>query len=196
MSCTLRSDVDQDITLIERSGIDSINTDASVSPSPLGQIARMLRLKSGVNTEITIGLGDLRPVSVPPNNLAIGKPVVASSVADDSPAANAVDGDANTRWSSAYSDNEWIYVDLGSVKHLTGVKLSWEAAFGKSYKIQVSNDASSWTDVYSTTSGVGGVEQISFVASGRYVRMLGVQRATTYGYSLWEFEVYGGVAKI
>lgn len=196
VSCTLRSVVDQDITLIERSGIDAINTDAPVSPSPLGQIARVLRLKSGVNTEITIGLGDLRPVSVPPDNLALGKPVVASSVADDSPAANAVDGDVNTRWSSAYSDNEWIYVDLGSVKHLTGVKLSWEAAFGKSYKIQVSNDASSWTDVYSTTSSVGGIEQISFVASGRYVRMLGVQRATTYGYSLWEFEVYGGAAKI
>lgn len=195
VNCTIKSDIDQDITLIERSGIDSINTDAPVSPSPLGQIARILRLKSGVSTAIAIGLGDLRPVSITPDNLALGKRVVASSVADDTLAANVADGDANTRWSSAYTDNEWIYVDLGSTKRLTGVKLNWEAAFGKSYKIQVSNDASNWIDVYSTTNGVGGVEQISFTSTGRYVRMLGVQRATAYGYSLLEFEIYGGKAK-
>jgi hypothetical protein len=27
--------------------------------------------------------------------------------------------------------------------------------------------------------------------SGRYVRMYGTQRTTQYGYSLWEFGVYG-----
>jgi hypothetical protein len=46
--------------------------------------------------------------------------------------------------------------------------------------------------VYSTTAGVGGIEDLTLAspASGRYVRFLGTQRASIWGYSLWEFEVY------
>jgi len=126
-----------------------------------------------------------------PNNLALGKTVTASSVADNDPAAYAVDGESGTRWSSAYTDSEWICVDLGAIHRLAGGKLSWETAFARAYKIQVSNDGTAWTDVHATTHGQGGVETIPFTAQGRYVRMFGQQRATTYGYSLWEFEVYG-----
>jgi hypothetical protein len=186
VNCTLKSDIAQSITLIERNGIDTISTSATVSASPLGQIARVVQLQAGVSTNISIGLGQLKPT-----NLALNKPVTVSSVADNTVGSNAVDGNTSTRWSSGYTDNEWIYVDLGSAKNLTGVKLTWESAYGRSYKIQVSNDATNWTDVYSTTTGDGGIDQISFTASGRYVRMLGVQRATTYGFSLWEFEVDG-----
>ncbi len=186
VNCTLKSDINQSITLIERSGINTISTSAPVSSSPLGQIARVIQLQAGVSTNITIGLGSLTPT-----NLALNKPVTVSSTADNCPGPNAVDGNTSTRWSSGYTDNEWIYVDLGSARTLTGARLLWETAYGKSYKIQVSNDRNNWSDVYSTTTGDGGTDQVSFSAAGRYVRMLGVQRATTYGYSLWEFEVYG-----
>ncbi len=83
-------------------------------------------------------------------------------------------------------------MDLGSVYTIDRVVLRWEAAYGRGYTIQVSSDASSWSDVYSTTTGNGGVDDLTLAApaSGRYVRMLGTQRATVYGYSLWEFEVY------
>ncbi len=120
---------------------------------------------------------------------ALNRPVVASSVADGTTAASAVDGDFTTRWSSAHTDNEWIYVDLGTVMHVTGVYLNWESAYATAYKIQVSNNALNWTDAYSTTNGAGGIERITLAADGRYVRMLGIQRATTYGYSLWDFTV-------
>ncbi len=121
---------------------------------------------------------------------ALNKTVVASSVADGTVAANAVDGDWTTRWSSAYTDNEWIYVDLGSAQNVNGVDLNWETAYASAFKIQVSNNASTWNDVYSTTTGTGGIQTISFTpTSARYVRMLGVHRATTYGYSLWDFTV-------
>ncbi|MFZ5986222.1 MAG: discoidin domain-containing protein [Bacillota bacterium] len=128
-------------------------------------------------------------------NLALGKTVVVSS--EESGYGNvkayAVDGNTGTRWSSAYSEPQWIYVDLGSSYSINRVKLNWENAYASSYKIQVSNDASNWTDVYSTTLGIGGIEDISFTArSGRYVRLYGIKRATQYGFSLWEFEVYGG----
>ena len=104
----------------------------------------------------------------------------------------ATDGSTLTRWSSAYSDSQWIYVDLGATCQVSRVVLNWENAYGSSYKIQVSSDALSWTDVYSTTTGDGGTDDISFSAtSARYVRMYGIQRATTWGFSLWEFAVYG-----
>ena len=125
-------------------------------------------------------------------NLALGRPAVASTSYSGYPASNVTDGNAVSRWSSQFSDNQWIYVDLGSVYTINRVVLRWETAYGRSYKLQVSNDASTWSDVYSTTTGDGGVDDLTLAApaSGRYVRMLGIQRGTIYGYSLWEFEVY------
>ncbi len=133
--------------------------------------------------------------AVPPN-LAEGKPVAASS----SRAANvgpdyAVDGSLSTRWGSNYSDPQWIYVDLGTSQSLQEVHLHWEDAYGKAYQIQVSDDATNWTTVYSTTTGDGGVDRISFEpVKARYVQMYGTKRGTTYGYSLWEFKVYSALA--
>jgi hypothetical protein len=69
--------------------------------------------------------------------------------------------------------------------------LNWEAAYGKAYDIQVSSDGGHWSTVYSTTAGNGGQEVVSFpAAQARYVRMQGVKRATQWGYSLYEFQVY------
>jgi hexosaminidase len=130
-------------------------------------------------------------------NLALNKTVTASSVeSGTSFTANlAVDGNTGTRWSSAYTDPQWIYVDLGQTYTVRSVKLIWETAYGKAYQIQVSSDATNWTNVYSTTAGNGGTEYFDVTATnGRYVRMYGTQRATTYGYSLWEFEVYNTAA--
>ncbi|WP_339244487.1 discoidin domain-containing protein [Paenibacillus sp. FSL R10-2796] len=126
-----------------------------------------------------------------PQDLAQGKTVKVSSVDKSQAADLAVDGDPNTRWASTNTDPQWMYVDLQEIHNVNKVRLSWEAAYGKSYKIQVSNDASIWTDVYSTTSGNGGIDDISFTTTNaRYVRMCGTERGTTYGYSLYDFKVY------
>jgi beta-glucosidase len=134
----------------------------------------------------------ITPTPAPGGNRALNKPATASSVeAVGNEAGKAVDGSTTTRWSSVFSDPQWIYVDLGTSYNVNHVKLNWEAAYGKSYKIQVSNDATTWTDVYSTTTGDGGIDDLTFTAVGaRYVRMYGTQRSTAYGYSLYEFEVY------
>ena len=42
------------------------------------------------------------------------------------------------------------------------MRLNWEAAYGKSYKIQVSNDAKSWTEVYKTEEGREGINEVFF----------------------------------
>ncbi|MGD8176306.1 glycosyl hydrolase [Marinimicrobium sp. ARAG 43.8] len=135
------------------------------------------------------GGGDEEPE--PTGDLAEGQPAVSSSQeAGWLSAAQAVDGDGGTRWASAWTESEWIYVDLGTSQTLSQVVLDWEGAYGKGYEIQVSDDASTWTTVYTETAGVGGVDDIAVNATGRYVRMLGTERGTGYGYSLWRFEVY------
>jgi acyl-homoserine lactone acylase PvdQ len=125
-------------------------------------------------------------------NLARGRTVTVSSTEGSLAGGRAVDGDRGSRWGSSHSNNQWIRVDLGSVRRVSRAILRWEAAYGKGYRIEVSNDGSSWSTVYTTTTGDGGVDNVSFPpVDARYVRMYGTQRGTSYGFSLWEFEVYG-----
>jgi hypothetical protein len=127
-------------------------------------------------------------------NLAFGRAAVASSLESGAfPASQAFDGDMTTRWSSAWSDPQYIYVDLGAVFSLCQVSLFWEAAYASSFNIDISNDASTWTTVYSITGNTSTTNVISITGSARYVRMYGIARATGYGYSLYEFQVYGNV---
>jgi hypothetical protein len=86
---------------------------------------------------------------------------------------------------------QWIYVDLGATKAVSRVVLRWEAAYGKSYEIQVSEDASTWRTLTSTTTGDGGIDDLAVSGSGRYVRMNATLRGTAFGYSLYEMEVWG-----
>ena len=129
-------------------------------------------------------------------NLALHQPVTVSSIESGGlyPGSYAVDGNTSTRWSSSFSDPQWIYVDLGATYNITEVKLTWEAAYARSFQIQVSSNAVNWTAIYNTATGPGGVQDLTGLSgAGRYVRMYGTVRVTTYGYSLYEFEVYGTV---
>src|SRR4051812_24691728 len=125
-------------------------------------------------------------------NLAQGKPTTASSTENaGTPASAATDGNLGTRWSSAFSDPQWLQVDLGQSYNLSNVTLNWEAAYGRAYQIQTSPDGNAWTTVASTTTGDGGTDSYTVSGSGRYVRVYGTQRATAYGYSLYELSVAG-----
>jgi beta-glucanase (GH16 family) len=124
--------------------------------------------------------------------LSQGKPATSSSSENASfTAANAVDGNTGTRWSSAFSDPQWLQVDLGATHTVSRVDLNWETAYATAFQIQTSNDGAIWTPIYSTTTGTGGIQSLPVTGSGRYVRMYGTARATQWGYSLWEFQVYG-----
>src|SRR5438045_3860178 len=121
------------------------------------------------------------------------KPVTTSSNENSTlTGPKAVDGNAGTRWGSVEGkDPQWIRIDLGASFHLSRVVLRWEAAFGKAYQIQVSEDDANWMDAFKTTTGNGGVDDLTLDTNGRYVRMFGTKRGTAFGYSLFEFEVYG-----
>ena len=150
---------------------------------------------SGLITAVVAGLAAVTtaPAAAAEVLLSQGKPATASST--EAPgaylASAAVDGNTGTRWSSAFSDPQWIQVDLGSSQAISRVELSWEAAAAKSFQVQVSDNATSWNTVYSTTTATGGNQSLTVSGSGRYVRMHGTQRTTGYGYSLWEFKVFG-----
>jgi acyl-homoserine lactone acylase PvdQ len=124
-------------------------------------------------------------------NLAAGRPVTASSSQAGNGAAQAVDADPGTRWASSWSDNQSITVDLGAARPVSRVVLAWEAAYARSYRVEVSSDGTRWQPVWSTTTGDGGTDNNQFATtSARYIRMQGLTRGSTYGFSLWEFEVY------
>jgi F5/8 type C domain/Ricin-type beta-trefoil lectin domain/Putative Ig domain len=124
-------------------------------------------------------------------NLALNQPTTASSLESAGfTAAAATDGNLGTRWSSAFSDPQWLEVDLGSTRSICQVTLNWENAYATAFQIQTSTDGSTWTPIYSTTTGTGGTQTLSVSGTGRYIRMYGTARATQYGYSLWEFSVY------
>jgi hypothetical protein len=125
-------------------------------------------------------------------NIALHSPATASSTETASyPASNAVDGNQTTRWSSAFSDNQWIYADLGRRYDLCRITIFWESAYGKDFDVDVSDDAQNWTTAYPVRGNTSTRSVLPLHASGRYVRMHGITRGTTFGYSIYEMQVYG-----
>ena len=123
--------------------------------------------------------------------LSQGRTATASSVENTSfVAANAVDGNPGTRWSSAFADPQWLQVDLGAAHTLSRATLNWEAAYGSTFQIQTSADGTNWI-TQATAAGAPGTQTVPISGSARYVRMYGTARGTQYGYSLWEFQVFG-----
>ncbi|WIX91948.1 glycoside hydrolase family 3 C-terminal domain-containing protein [Amycolatopsis sp. DG1A-15b] len=153
-----------------------------------------MRRRLALGAVAVAGLLAVPPVTAEaaPALLSQGHAVTASSTENAAvPASAAVDGDPGTRWSSLAADPQTLQVDLGSVRTLNQVVLQWEAAYATAFTIQASADAGQWSTVYSTTTGTGGTQTLPVSGSGRYVRLTTTRRATQWGVSLWEFQVFG-----
>jgi hypothetical protein len=137
-------------------------------------------------------------------NLAAGKTATASSSETGFPTPDAFDGDISiTRWGNDWfadslnRDSAWIYVDLGQKYTIDSTNITWENAAGLEYYIQVADVASAtdsgWTNVAHITDGVSGeVRPIKITpVLTQFVRMRGIKRTTTYGYSMFDFQVWG-----
>jgi beta-glucosidase len=152
---------------------------------PLNSIDECVETNNVKTTALTV-------YPAPPVNLALNKPVTVSSVETSLlVGSNATDGSYSTRWSSAFSDPQWIQVDLGSKLFMSDILITWEAAYATAYLVQISDDGAIWSVVKNETAGTGGAVKVPVGASGRYVRILGTKRATIYGYSIYEIEVHG-----
>ncbi|MEO5681339.1 MAG: discoidin domain-containing protein [Chitinophagaceae bacterium] len=137
------------------------------------------------------------------SNVAQGKPAAASSSDDAAHAAMyAFDGNRDTRFSSGYTDDQWLSVDMGKAYFLNTVILVWEKSYGKDFDILFSNNGS-FTDLYIdsvhirnrvlSNNSIAGTDTIRLKPNtiARYARIQGVHRATAKGYSMWEMQVMG-----
>ena len=94
--------------------------------------------------------------------------------------------------------NEYLRVDLGAVYSVNHVNLTWENN-GKSYLIETSLDGTTWQPAYSTSTGPGGTNDLTFTAvDARFVRLTGTLRTNQYGYSVYEMQVFaaGGTTNL
>jgi chitinase len=135
-----------------------------------------------------------------PDNLAKGKAVTVSSTeastTTNTSAGNATDGSYSTRWSSLFADPQWVAVDLGGNYAINRVKITWEAAYASAYQIQFSSNGNDWTTARSVAGNTTTTnDQTGLSGTARYVRIYGTSRATAYGYSIYELEVYGSAVQ-
>ncbi len=134
-----------------------------------------------------------QPSSCGQSPLVAGSATASSVESSAFPASKAIDGNLSSRWSSAFSDPQWLKLDLGANRYVTRVVLRWETAASRRYDLQISNDGNTWSNIYSDTGiGNGGVDDIGALsAAGRYLRVFSHARTTTFGVSLFEVEVFG-----
>ena len=83
-------------------------------------------------------------------------------------------------------------VDLGTIREIGRVRLNWASAYATSYRVQSSFDGAAWTDLYSTTIGDGGVDDLlNLSATARYVRLIADTPGTPDGpIALNDFNVF------
>ena len=127
-------------------------------------------------------------------DLAYGRRVVSTD-AEASSVSNvyAVDAKSDTRYASKQQDDAFFYIDLGNTEKINKIVIDWEAAYAKEYKVQLSMDAITWTDVAMVTKDSQSKDVIEFpyYLQAKFVKFQGIKRATNYGYSFYSFEVYG-----
>lgn len=177
------------------------------------QLSQFTVVCDNVTYTFDVYYADGEPADLTGWNLAKGKAAYAGHVAENGIAA-ANDGNMGTRWGSngashyaavGESAGDWWYVDLGGTYRIDQVKILFEAAAPTDYDLLISNNAVSWTVIgtYTTQPNTGNTDENYNVYDftnkvGRYVKIFA--RAATfdmaYGFSMWEFEVYGDRATI
>lgn len=167
---------------------DSIGTSTvTAQVDPDNTVDECVEGNNSLTTQLTV-------YAQPRPNLALHKSVAVTSIErTGDEGEKAVDGNMGTRWSSAFIDPQAIIVDLGVRYHVDDIVLYWEAAYAKEYYIETWDTGSAWTEIAHVVNGDGGMDKIPVSANARKVMMYGIQRATPYGYSLYEFEVHGSL---
>lgn len=155
----------------------------------------------------------------PSTNLALNKPAYmgrnASYVAGQI-YSESNDGNLGTRWGSGEHvgaemsnyTNEWWYVDLEGYYELSTINIWFETACSDNFLLQAcetlptpANDDTQWRTIYTNTvapntgNAVGNVNSYDVSGSvARYVRIKSRHNPYAggqWGFSFWEFEVYG-----
>ena len=157
-------------------------------------VGRYVRMQSvQMSGEWGISLYEMEVYGGPLPNLALNKPSEALTESGTNTKEKAFDGDPGSRWGASQNAANWLHVDLEDTYEIHKVVVNWEDSYAKGYKIQLSDNGSTWVDVFEETNGSGGIDVIELTENnvGRYVRMQGVTMSGIWGYSIYEMEVYG-----
>jgi alpha-L-fucosidase 2 len=196
----LDSAIRQSVELSVPPGVQDVKLTLNGRPQSIGALGTAGR--RGCRVTLPRGRSDLAltftPIAAPPVShlISYGAAATASSTRTtdgDVGPEKTVDSDSTTRWTSDYADDQWLQIDLGAVHAISEVKLNWEAATAKDFSVDISADGHTWTTAAAVTgnSASGWMDFPDLALSGRYVRLTLTTRATAYGFSLWDVEVYG-----
>jgi uncharacterized protein YjdB len=158
--------------------------DQGLFSSPLAGNFTVRATNSDITAEVTVEVLPLNP------NIAVGK----SSSASTGIASLAIDGNQNTRWESLSADPQWIIIDLETNHNISDMIVRWEGANAKNYIVESSLDGTDWSLVVQkedmpNAARYDRMYDMSFKA--RYIRLTGIERNTIYGYSIWEWQIFG-----
>ena len=112
------------------------------------------------------------------------------------PPQYAIDDHLASRWSSHYTDDQWLTLDLGKSRSFQRLYLTWELARAADYAILTSADGKRWTTVHTERDSDGFVDVLDVKGRGRYLKIQGLKRAKVggdplYGYSLFDVTICG-----
>ena len=175
-----------------------------------GYVAKIEAAYSEQYDNITFWMADTSPMQMDNSsnsvtsisdysNIALGKSTTASSSEDSGTLPEYInDGNFNTRWSSEWQDNEYITIDLEQYSFIDHITLHWEFAYASQFAILITDEQPSSSALSSPLpssatcyQSSGDVQTIPVAKSGRYITLIGIERATAYGISLYELEAYG-----
>ncbi len=112
--------------------------------------------------------------------------------AEDLSAKNAIDGKVSTQWASDLGEPQNIMFDLGREIAVDKLIITWGSSHASSYNIEVSLNGSLWTGVFSTESGRGGTETVTFpLSKTRYIKLTLLKNDGAEGFRIREISVYG-----
>lgn len=121
---------------------------------------------------------------------------------DGNVAANTLDGNLSTRWSSDGSTGKYITYDLGSSKPISSLKIAWHQGDQRKtyFQIRVGDSTGSLTTVYDAkTTGSSGTTtaletyNLASTVTARYVRISCFGNSLTTWNSITETEIYSTV---
>lgn len=141
--------------------------------------------------EVTFHVYYADGVAAKKDNVVLNEAAYASS----GTASLGNDGNAGTRWESAHTDEQWWLCKMAEESEFNTVQILWEGAYAKSFKLEVSNDSTTWTEIANiqdqTLAGFPYTQTITVGdQKAKYLRFVGVERATGYGYSFWELRAF------
>ena len=61
-----------------------------------------------------------------------------------------------------WKDDQWIAIDLGEPRPVTGVELAWEHAYASKYALEASDDGRAWREIASRSGAQGGTDAFTF----------------------------------